>query len=61
MGALAVTIFVSLLLAILFVVGFAAESRLRGRRGGLEQEALLPFDDDEPATRPDRPAGRPAD
>jgi cbb3-type cytochrome oxidase subunit 3 len=43
MEVLAITIFLSLLLAVFFVVFFLSLSR-KGRRG-LEQEALMPLDD----------------
>jgi len=44
MEALAITIFCSVLLAGFFVVMFLGSQR--GRRLGLEQEALLPLEDD---------------
>ena len=46
MEVIAVTLFVSLCLAGMFVVFFWFDARGRRRRGGLEREALLPFDDD---------------
>lgn len=59
MNVLAVTIFVSLALAGLFVVAFLAEAGRRSRRGSIEQDALLPFDDPPPARRP--PAQEPGE
>jgi len=44
MEVFAVTIFVSLMFAVLFVVLFLAE-RLQKKRGSIEQVALLPLDD----------------
>lgn len=44
MEVFAVTIFVSLMFAVLFAALFVAE-RSQRRRSSLEQDALLPFDD----------------
>lgn len=44
MEVFAVTIFMSLLFAVLFAVLFFAE-RSQGNRSGIEQVALLPLDD----------------
>ena len=44
MEVFAVTIFVSLMFAVLFAVLFFAERSQRGRRS-MEQDALLPLDD----------------
>jgi len=44
MEVFALTIFVSLMFAVLFAVLFVAERSQKQRRS-LEQEALLPFDD----------------
>ncbi len=44
MEVFAVTIFVSLMFAVLFAALFLAE-RMQKRRGSLEQVALLPLDD----------------
>ena len=51
MNVIAVTLFISLLLAVLFVVVFLLETKARsaGRRGGMEHESLLPLDDGESA------------
>jgi hypothetical protein len=53
MEVLALTIFVSLMFAVLFAALFVAERSQRHRRG-VEQLALLPLDDHPPA-RPDKP------
>jgi cbb3-type cytochrome oxidase subunit 3 len=45
MEVFAVTIFMSLLFAVLFATLFLGERSQKGRRS-LEQEALLPLDDD---------------
>jgi hypothetical protein len=50
MEVFAVTIFVSLMFAMLFAVLFFGE-RLQPRRRSLEQDALLPLDD-QPAVSP---------
>jgi hypothetical protein len=39
---------------IAFVVFYSIDARGRRRRGGLEREALLPFDDEPTAPRPGR-------
>ncbi len=44
MEVFAVTIFVSLMFAVLFAALFLAE-RTQKRRGSIEQDALLPLDD----------------
>ena len=44
MEVFAVTVFVSFMFAVLFAVLFFAE-RSQHRRRGMEQDALLPFDD----------------
>ncbi len=46
MEVLIFTLFISLLLAILFVVLFLRDQQKR-ESGSLDQEALLPLDDDE--------------
>ena len=56
MSAIAITLFVSLCLAGMFVVFFCADSRQRRQRGGFEREALLPLDDGPFAQTPVRPA-----
>ena len=50
MSVISVTLFISLLLALLFVAVFHFESKARaaGRRGGIDHEALLPLDDGDP-------------
>ncbi|MEZ5386299.1 MAG: hypothetical protein R3F13_12365 [Prosthecobacter sp.] len=53
MEVFAVTIFMSLVFAVLFAVLFVAE-RSQRRRGCLEQDALLPFDESPPAPAKDR-------
>ena len=50
MEVFAVTIFVSLMFAVLFAALFVAE-RSQRRRSSIEQDALLPFDDAAPARR----------
>jgi cbb3-type cytochrome oxidase subunit 3 len=50
MGVLILTIFLSLILVGLFLVLFIRERRRRGFRSS-EQDALLPFEDEDP--RPD--------
>lgn len=47
MEVFALTIFVSLMFAVLFAVLFVAERSQKQRRS-LEQEALIPFDDAPP-------------
>jgi cbb3-type cytochrome oxidase subunit 3 len=50
MEVLAITIFLSLLLSIFFVVLFLGQRR---KRGGIEHESLLPLDDGpSPTTTP---------
>jgi hypothetical protein len=51
MEVFAVTIFVSLMFAVLFAALFMAE-RVQKRRASLEQMALLPLDDAGCGTRP---------
>jgi hypothetical protein len=50
MYVLVLTVFLSLVLAAIFVVLFFAERRRGGLRGA-EQDALLPFTDERPAAR----------
>lgn len=52
MGVLLLTVFLSLLLVTLFVLMFLHERSKRGF-GSSEQDALLPFNDEDP--REDRP------
>ena len=52
MEALAITIFLSLVLAVFFVSLFGFSQRTTRR--GIEQEALLPFDDGPRAVRADK-------
>ncbi|WP_395751773.1 hypothetical protein [Prosthecobacter sp.] len=60
MEVFAVTIFVSLMFAVLFAALYLAE-RVQRRRGSIEQDALLPLDEPEgarmtvPASRPRTP------
>jgi len=54
MEVFAVTIFVSLMFAVLFAALFVAE-RSQRRRSSIEQDALLPFDDAAPARRAEPP------
>jgi hypothetical protein len=54
MEALAITIFLSVLLAAFFVVLFLGSRHRRGL--GSEQEALMPLEDDLPPVRPGRAA-----
>ncbi len=56
MEVFAVTLFVSLMFAVLFAVLYLAE-RSQGRRGSIEQDALLPLDEPEGA-RMNVPASR---
>jgi hypothetical protein len=58
MEVLALTIFLSVLLAAFFVVLFLGSRQKRGL--GSEQEALLPLEDDLPPERKGPPAGVPA-
>ncbi len=51
MGVLVLTVFLSLLLVALFVVLFVAERRRKGF-GSAEQDALLPFGDEDPRRKP---------
>jgi len=51
MEVFAVTIFVSLMFAVLFAALFLAE-RAQKRRASIEQMALLPLDDEGCVTRP---------
>jgi len=51
MGVLVLTIFLSLLLVALFVVLFVSERRRKGF-GSSEQDALLPFNDEDPRREP---------
>jgi hypothetical protein len=51
MGVLIITIFVSLVLVSLFLLLFVGERRNRGFRSS-EQDALLPFEDEDPRPRP---------
>jgi hypothetical protein len=53
MAVFAVTIFMSLVFALLFAVLFVAE-RSQRRRGCLEQDALLPLDEPTPAPAPSK-------
>ena len=46
MEVFAVTIFVSLMFAVLFAARYLAE-RAQGRRGSIDQDALLPLDEPE--------------
>jgi sorbitol-specific phosphotransferase system component IIC len=52
MEVLAITIFISLILAIFFVIMFLGTLRVHR---SIEQEALLPLDDGIPATLPPAP------
>ncbi|QIF02346.1 hypothetical protein [Roseimicrobium sp. ORNL1] len=54
MEALAITIFLSVLLAVFFVVLFLGSRHRRGL--GSEQEALMPLEEDLPPVRPGRAA-----
>lgn len=54
MEALAITIFLSVLLAAFFVVLFLGSRHRRGL--GSEQEALMPLEEDLPPVRPGRAA-----
>ena len=56
MEVFAVTVFVSLMFAVLFAVLFFAE-RSQRRHRGIEQDALLPFDD-EPQLAPAKTSAR---
>jgi hypothetical protein len=47
MGVLLLTVFLSLLLVTLFVFLFVGERRKKGFRSS-EQDALLPFEDEDP-------------
>lgn len=58
MEVLAVTIFLSVLLAASFVILFLGSRQKRAL--GSEQEALLPLEDDLPPGRPDAPSGAPS-
>ena len=49
MEVIALTIFVSLLLALAFLLFFAAEGRKENDFGGVERDSLLPLDDEIPA------------
>lgn len=53
MEVFAVTIFMSLVFAVLFAVLFVGE-RSQRRRGCLEQDALLPLDEPSPAPSEER-------
>jgi len=55
MNVLPLTILFSSLLAIFFIIAFVMEW-IRGRHTSLERESLLPFADDDPVARRDRPA-----
>lgn len=55
MEVFAVTIFVSLMFAVLFAALFVAE-RSQHRRNSVEQDALLPFDELVSGRKPERPA-----
>lgn len=55
MEVFAVTIFVSLMFAVLFAALFVAE-RSQRHRSSLEQDALLPFDNDFATTKPEADA-----
>ncbi len=46
MEVIALTIFVSLLLALAFLLFFAAEGRKENDFGGVERDSLLPLDDE---------------
>lgn len=56
MEVLAITIFLSLLLALFFVAMFFFSQR--DSRRGIEQEALLPFDESLSRQRKEPPAGQ---
>lgn len=49
MNVLPLTILISSLLAIFFIIAFAVEW-MRGRDGSLERESLLPFAEDDPVS-----------
>jgi hypothetical protein len=51
MEVIALTIFVSLLLAMAFILFFFAEGRRSSDFGGIERDSLLPLED-ETATKP---------
>lgn len=51
MGALLLTVFLSLVLVTLFLVLFIRDRRKRGFRSS-EQDALLPFEDEDPRSDP---------
>ena len=59
MEVLALTIFLSVLLAAFFVVLFMGSRQRRGL--GSEQEALMPLDDDLPPARDGPPSNAPAE
>jgi len=52
MDVLALTIFISICLAGIFIVCFAAEWR-RSKHSSPERDSLLPLDDDPPPADPD--------
>jgi len=52
MSVLVLTIFLSLLLVSLFIVLFIGERRRKGF-GSPEQDALLPFEDEDPDSKQD--------